>query len=105
MGVKMLENQLRNHDASSVATLIYTRLRRVSGRVVHALELVEQTQDPELQRLIERLKQVWDLPVVRQQQFEKSAHLPQQEKLVSVEPDQDDIYRTQVAHHYIGALR
>lgn len=77
----MLENQLRNHDAFSVATLIYTRLRRVSGRVVdalylaenldyarHVIELVEQTQDPELQRLIERLKQVWDLPVVRQQQ-------------------------------------
>ncbi len=65
----------------------------------HVIELVE------LQRLIERLKQVWDLPVVRQQQFEKSAHLPQQEVLVSVEPDQDDIYRAQVAHHYIGALR
>ena len=114
----MLDNQLRNHDAFSVATLIYARLRRVSGRVVdalylaenpdyaqHVIELVAQTQDPELQRLIERLKQVWDLPVVRQQQFEKSAHLPQQEKLVSVEPDQDDIYRAQVAHHYIGALR
>src|SRR5690606_11540694 len=97
MGVKMLENQLRNHDAFSVATLIYTSLRRVSGRVVdalslaenldsawHVIELVEQTQDPDLQRLIERLKQVWDLPVVRKQQFEKSAHPPQQEVLVSV---------------------
>ncbi len=37
----MLENQLRNHDAFSVATLIYARLRRVSGRVIDAIYLAE----------------------------------------------------------------
>ncbi|MGE8538360.1 MAG: hypothetical protein ACN6NI_03665 [Acinetobacter sp.] len=114
----MLDNQLRNHDAFSVATLIYARLRRVSGRVVdalylaenpdyaqHVIELVAQTQDPELQRLIGRLKVVLDLPLIQQQQSETSANLAQPEELISVEPDQDDIYRAQVSHHYIGALR
>jgi len=35
----------------------------------------------------------------------ESAHPIQQEGLISVEPDEDDIYRAQVSHRYIGALR
>ncbi|WP_263576449.1 hypothetical protein [Acinetobacter pseudolwoffii] len=114
----MLENQLRNHDAFSVATLIYARLRRVSGRVIdaiylaentdyaqHVIQLAEQTQDPELSRLIGRLNMVLDIPETGQDSQIESAHPIQQEGLISVEPDEDDIYRAQVSHRYIGALR
>src|SRR5690606_4727644 len=105
MGVKMLENQLRNHEAFSVATLIYARLRRVSGRVIDAIYLAEQTHDPELSRLIGRLNMVLDIQETGQDSQIGSAHPTQQEGLISVEPDEDDIYRAQVSNRYIGALR
>ena len=114
----MLENQLRNHDAFSVATLIYARLRRVSGRVIdaiylaenldnarHVIQLAEQTQDPDLNHLIQRLKMVLEISETAQDSPTESAHPSQQEGLISVEPDEDDIYRAQVSHRYIGALR
>lgn len=113
----MLDNQLRNHDAFSVATLIYARLRRVSGRVIdalylaenldyarHVIQLVEQTQDPDLNHLIHRLKIVLDISETGQKPSTESVTL-QQDDLISVEPDEQDIYRAQVSHHYIGALR
>lgn len=113
----MLDNQLRNHDAFSVATLIYARLRRVSGRVIdalylaenldyarHVIQLVEQTQDPDLNHLIHRLKIVLDISETGQKPSTESVTL-KQDDLISVEPDEQDIYRAQVSHHYIGALR
>lgn len=114
----MLENQLRNHDAFSVATLIYARLRRVSGRVIdaiylaentdyarHVIQLAEQTQDLELSRLIGRLNMVLDLPLTSPPSQAEYSQPVAQEELLSVEPDEDDIYRAQVSHRYIGALR
>ena len=114
----MLENQLRNHDAFSVATLIYARLRRVSGRVIdalylaenldyahHVIQLAEQTQDPDLSHLIRRLKMVLEISETGQDSQIESENPIQQEGLISVEPDEQDIYRAQVSHHYIGALR
>ena len=114
----MLENQLSNHDAFSVATLIYARLRRVSGRVIdalflaenldyarHVIQLAEQTQDPELSHLIQRLRMVLEISETGQGSEVESANLSQQNELISVEPDEDDIYRAQVSHRYIGALR
>ena len=57
-----------NNEVFSVATLIYTRLRRVSGRVIDVMYLVENqdyardvlqlalaTQDDELRRYVMRL--------------------------------------------------
>ena len=113
----MLDNQLRNHDSFSVATLIYARLRRVSGRVIdalylaenldyarHVIQLVEQTQDPDLNHLIHRLKIVLDISETGQKPSTESVTL-QQDDLISVEPDEQDIYRAQVSHHQLGALR
>lgn len=112
-------NKILGHgEVFSIATLIYARLRRVSGRVVdaiylaedidyaqHVVELAQQTQDPELLRLIERLKTVLNLPSLLD---EPDVESPMEEKnvdLIMVEPTEDDIYRAQVSHHYIGALR
>ena len=63
-------------EGFSIATLIYARLRRVSGRVIDAMylaeninyakyviELAEQTKDDELTRLIHKLKMHMNLPL------------------------------------------
>jgi DNA-binding FrmR family transcriptional regulator len=105
-----------NHsDIFSIATLIYTRLRRVSGRVIdvmymvesesytqHVMELAKKTQDAELIRLVTRLSTLVCPPImaeVEAQNNEESTELFDRE--VTKEPD----YQAQVAHHYIGALR
>lgn len=103
-----------NADVFSVATQIYVRMRRVTGRVIDAMYVIQnkdyakyvitvalETDDDELKRCVERLRSLVDtLP-------EPS----QKEKLAVVKVDEDseitaeDIYRAQVPHHYIGALR
>ncbi|MEI2557237.1 hypothetical protein [Acinetobacter pittii] len=103
-----------NADAFSVATQIYVRMRRVTGRVIDALYVVQnkdyakyviglalESDDDELKRCVERLKSLVDtIP-----------ELSQKEKITVVNDDEDseisaeDIYRAQVPHHYIGALR
>jgi len=105
-----------NHsDIFSIATLIYTRLRRVSGRVIdvmymvesesytqYVMELAKKTQDAELIRLVTRLSTLVCPPImaeVEAQNNEESTELFDRE--VTKEPD----YQAQVAHHYIGALR
>lgn len=105
---------IANADAFSVATQIYVRMRRVTGRVIDALYVIQnkdyakyvitvalETEDDELKRCVERLKSLVDtLP-----------EPPQKEKLVVAKVDEEpeitaeDIYRAQVPHHYIGALR
>src|SRR5690606_42143663 len=115
MGVKMLENQLRNHDAFSVATLIYARLRRVSGRVIdalylaenldyahHVIQLAEQTQDPDQSHLIRRLKMVREMSETGQDSQIESENPIQHEWLIAVEPDQQDTYREQSSQHDNG---
>ncbi|MDP9803036.1 hypothetical protein J2771_001290 [Acinetobacter calcoaceticus] len=97
-----------------MATQIYVRMRRVTGRVIDAMYVIQnkdyakyvitvalETDDDELKRCVERLRSLVDtLP-------EPS----QKEKLAVVKVDEDseitaeDIYRAQVPHHYIGALR
>ncbi|WP_447511779.1 hypothetical protein [Acinetobacter geminorum] len=103
-----------NADAFSVATQIYVRMRRVTGRVIDALYVVQnkdyakyviglalESDDDELKRCVERLRSLVDtIP-----------ELSQKEKITVVNDDEDseisaeDIYRAQVPHHYIGALR
>ena len=105
---------IANADAFSVTTQIYVRMRRVTGRVIDAMYVIQnkdyakyvitvalETEDDELKRCVERLRSLVDtLP-------EPS----QKEKLADVKVDEDseitaeDIYRAQVPHHYIGALR
>ena len=115
-----------NNEIFSVATLIYTRLRRVSGRVIDVMYLVENsdyaravlqlalaTHDEELCRYAMRLNSILgDL-------IDADAEItPQQtaaQQLVAVEnmeniddltePTAEEIYQAQVSHHYIGALR
>ena len=105
---------IANADAFSVATQIYVRMRRVTGRVIDAMYVVQnkdyakyvialalESEDDELKRCVERLKSLVDtIP-----------ELSQKEKITVVNDDEDseisaeDIYRAQVPHHYIGALR
>ncbi|WP_180076973.1 hypothetical protein [Acinetobacter sp. YH12251] len=108
-------------NAFSIATLIYARLRRVSGRVIDALYVVEnaeyarfvsnlalETADPELSRLVARLYSELNL-------HEVAVSVPEESMVNSVshetaeilmsEPTAEDIYKAQVAHRYIGALR
>ncbi|MFV5536368.1 hypothetical protein VXQ47_16580 [Acinetobacter pittii] len=105
---------IANADAFSVATQIYVRMRRVTGRVIDAMYVVQnkdyakyvialalESDDDELKRCVERLKSLVDtIP-----------ELSQKEKITVVNDDEDseisaeDIYRAQVPHHYIGALR
>jgi hypothetical protein len=114
----MLDLQLHRNEVFSVATLIYARLRRASGRVIdalyltesadyvhHVIQLVEQTQDPELFQLAARLKLLLDLPSCSEQVQQAQTQPAAAEPLISVEPSAEDIYRAQVSHHYIGALR
>ncbi|ATO20878.1 hypothetical protein BS636_14920 [Acinetobacter sp. LoGeW2-3] len=106
-----------NGDSFSIATLIYARLRRVSGRVIdaiylsenkeyakHVIELAEATQDHELLRLVEKLRQVFNL-FADQDESLTEINRQGQEDLIRVEPTEEDIYRAQVSHHYIGSLR
>ncbi|MFH7764481.1 hypothetical protein [Acinetobacter sp. BSP-28] len=112
----MSESVIITNEVFSVATLIYARLRRVSGRVIdasyltenleyaeHVMVMAKQTQDPELLRLVERLTKVLGLKVHEEPVNE--ILFTQHEGLISVEPTQEDIERAQGANRYIGALR
>lgn len=112
-------NNLGN-SAFSVSTLLYTRLRRVTGRVVDVVYLSEnadyakyvialalETKDEDLIKYAESLKKIWGLETEKQkikapiQMLEESA-----EKLqASYEATEEEVYKAQVSHHYIGSLR
>ena len=105
-------------EAFSIATLILTRLRRVSGRVIDVMYLVENktyaqyvielsvsVQDMELKRYALRLQHLLDeeepeIPV----ESVRTMQATQDEEYVSGATE-EEIYRAQVSHHYIGALR
>ncbi|OTG66173.1 hypothetical protein B9T25_10210 [Acinetobacter sp. ANC 4470] len=105
-----------NGDAFSVATLIYARLRRVAGRIIdvmylvqnkdyaqYVVELAQAENDAELGRHAARLNAL--IIAEREPSFaviqEEIAKIVQNE----VEVTEDEIYKAQVSHHYIGALR
>lgn len=106
---------IANADAFSVATQIYVRMRRVTGRVIDAMYVVQnkdyakyvialalETEDDELKRSVERLKSLVDT-------IPEEPSLKEKIAVVKVDEDSEitaeDIYRAQVPHHYIGALR
>lgn len=115
-GIQMSEEKkLLDHQAFSIATLIYARLRRVSGRVIDALYLVEDksyalyvieiakaTHDNELLRLCERLSTQMNIRLDAENDMENA---PFSTDLPAVKPTNQDVYEAQVSHHYIGALR
>ncbi|MDO7243324.1 hypothetical protein Q5M44_02085 [Acinetobacter pittii] len=105
---------IANADAFSVSTQIYVRMRRVTGRVIDAMYVVQnkdyakyvialalETGDDELKRSVERLKSLVDT-IPEPSQKEKIAVVKVDEE---TEITAEDIYRAQVPHHYIGALR
>ncbi|MFV5659405.1 hypothetical protein VXR58_04155 [Acinetobacter pittii] len=105
---------IANADAFSVATQIYVRMRRVTGRVIDAMYVVQnkdyakyvialalESEDDELKRSVERLKSLVDT-IPESSQKEKNAVVKVDEES---EITAEDIYRAQVPHHYIGALR
>ena len=118
-----------NNEIFSVATLIYTRLRRVSGRVIDVMYLVENsdyaravlqlalaTHDEELCRYALRLNSILanlmdadaeiTSPQTEAQQLDAVENIENIENIDDVtEPTAEEIYRAQVSHHYIGALR
>ncbi len=111
-------------NAFSIATLLYARLRRVSGRVVDALFMVENkdyaryvanlalnTDDPELSRLVARLytelelSEISDVVAVETKLAIPKLNEDDEQYLYASEPTAEDIYKAQVSHRYIGALR
>lgn len=112
-----------NNEIFSVATLIYTRLRRVSGRVIDVMYLVENsdyaravlqlglaTHDEELCRYALRLNSILANLMDADAEIMTSQTEVQQLDAVEnienlTEPTAEEIYRAQVSHHYIGALR
>jgi len=105
-----------NHsDIFSISTLIYTRLRRVSGRVIdvmymvesesytqYVMELAKKTQDAELIRLVTRLSALVCPSIMAKVEAQNNEESTESfDREVTKEPD----YQAQVAHHYIGALR
>lgn len=105
-------------DAFSIGALILSRLRRVTGRVIDVMYMVENkiyakyviamslaTEDPELNRHALRLQHLIDkeepVPVV-----ESSLTTPvEAPKLPVSGATEEEIFKAQVSHHYIGALR
>ena len=101
-------------EAFSIATLIYARLRRVTGRVIdvtylmqnqdyieHVIDLALSANDSELQRQAERLRFLMVLDLEPDQ-------IKIQEEIAEIyesEVTEEEIYKAQVSHHYIGALR
>lgn len=105
---------IANAEAFTLSTQIYVRMRRVTGRVIDVMYMVQnkdyakyvialalETEDDELKRCVERLKSL----------VNTIPELSQKEKIAVVKVDEEteitaeDIYRAQVPHHYIGALR
>ncbi|WP_407303280.1 hypothetical protein [Acinetobacter sp.] len=105
---------LNRSEAFSIATLIYARLRRITGRVIdvtylmqnqdyikHVIDLALSANDSELQRQAERLRCLMVLDV-EPNQIEVQAEAAE---IYESEVTEEEIYRAQVSHHYIGALR
>lgn len=115
-----------NNSAFTVATLLYARLRRVSGRVIDAMylssnpdyanyviDLVIGTKDADLIKHAENLKQILGIEKeLIEKQFNEELKenfemvQEQEERLLpSYVATEDEVYRAQVSHHYIGSLR
>lgn len=99
-----------NSESFSIATLIYARLRRVTGRVIDVMYLVQNqayakyvidlalsANDSELQRQAERLSclMVFD---IEPNQIELKEEITE---IYETEVTEEEIYKAQVSPHYI----
>ncbi|ENX33794.1 hypothetical protein F889_02457 [Acinetobacter colistiniresistens] len=123
MKESMKNEVLVNAEAFTIATQMYVRLRRVCGRVIdvmylvnnksyaqHVLELALATEDPELERFVIRLSPLVDLYpeatlLVDEAKTEVKKQAVEVLESYPVEVTEEEIYQAQVHHHYIGALR
>jgi hypothetical protein len=100
----------------SIASLLYIRLRRATSRVVdvmyvseneqyaeYVVQLALATDDLELHELAKKLQQL--LPKVDEAKHLNKLNHQSETTLQKVEPTDEDVYREQVSHHYIGSLR
>lgn len=110
-------------EAFSIGTLIYARLRRVTGRLIDVLYLMENrlyaqhvvdlalaANDAELERqagrlssLLERenkINPMHEANTAEMNEFEAEKLFVEQHGVT-----EEEIYKAQVSHHYIGALR
>ncbi|HAV5933393.1 TPA: hypothetical protein JI248_01575 [Acinetobacter baumannii] len=106
---------IANAEAFTLATQIYVRMRRVTGRVIDAMYVVQnkdyakyvialalEAEEDELKRCVERLMVLTDsIPEQSQKEMTTVSIQTSEESEITAE----DIYRAQVPHHYIGALR
>jgi len=103
-------------EAFSIATLILARLRRLSGRVIDVTYLIESKDyaryvvdlslaisDVELNRQALRLQHLLDIETstISNEIIETQSDEPEYVSGAT----EEEIYRAQVSHHYIGALR
>lgn len=105
---------IANAEAFTLATQIYVRMRRVTGRVIDAMYVVQnkdyakyvialalEAEDDELKRCVERLMVLTDsIPEQSQKEMTVSIQTSEESEITA-----EDIYRAQVPHHYFGALR
>lgn len=121
MKESMNNEVLVNAEAFTIATQMYVRLRRVCGRVIdvmylvnnqdyakHVLDIALDTQDPELQRFVARLSPLIALyPEASSPVLENNLNVEKDmvSDAYSMEVTEEEIYQAQVHHHYIGALR
>ncbi|MGE8645960.1 hypothetical protein [Acinetobacter vivianii] len=117
----MKNEVLVNAEAFTIATQMYVRLRRVCGRVIdvmylvnnkdyakHVLGIALDTQDPELERFVARLSPLVELysePVSIVKENTSDLQKEVASDSYSIEVTEEEIYQAQVHHHYIGALR
>ena len=123
MKENMNSEVLVNAEAFAIATQMYVRLRRVCGRVIdvmylvnnkdyakHIVDIALSTEDEELEKQVARLRPLIDLypePAVmlEESKVEAKKQKEVQQETYSMDVTAEEIYQAQVHHHYIGALR
>lgn len=123
MKENMNSEVLVNAEAFAIATQMYVRLRRVCGRVIdvmylvnnkdyakHIVEIALSTEDEELEKQVTRLRPLIDLypepaVVIEESKVETKKQKEVQQETYSMDVTAEEIYQAQVHHHYIGALR
>lgn len=123
MKENMNSEVLVNAEAFAIATQMYVRLRRVCGRVIDVMYLVNNkdyakyivdialsTEDEELEKQVARLRPLIDLypepaVMIEESKVEAKKQKEVQQETYSMDVTAEEIYQAQVHHHYIGALR
>ena len=123
MKENMNSEVLVNAEAFAIATQMYVRLRRVCGRVIdvmylvnnkdyakHIVDIALSTEDEELEKQVTRLRPLIDLypepaVMIEESKVEAKKQKEVKQETYSMDVTAEEIYQAQVHHHYIGALR